>query len=348
MRVLVIGAGASVAEAIRLDIVDDFRPPVVSNFTSKLWKEFNPHPVLDMFLESMGYEVLDRDGRELFYELERDGKTDVEQFFAFAWRHRRKNWAPRQSSDPMDPSALPKDYIHGFAITSDAKNTVTFGAGKPLLSWENLIYHGIGNPLQFLLLQGFHVNGKGWKPLTVSQEVGAKLRPGDVVVSLNYDPLFEIGLNQAGLAFQYAVRDFSRGTVCVCKPHGTLNMAISEDGTKAAFGNPEHLAAPPPTGWRSFLGIIPPRFEKVYEEHPLANSIVSTLMDIEPSIVTYWGVGLTTSDVDLLDLYRAWTRKMDTVEVLNPDKTIAEKYRSALGVNVRHFSTHEPWLAQDD
>jgi hypothetical protein len=39
---------------------------------------------------------------------------------------------------------------------------------------------------------------------------------------------------------------------------------------------------------------------------------------------------------------------MDTVEVLNPDKTIAEKYRSALGVNVRHFSTHEPWLAQDD
>lgn len=345
MRILVIGAGASLAEASRLKVPKDLHPPLISNFASKLWKEFNPHPVLDLFLESMGHTVTDRDGRGLFLRLESDGKTDVEQFFAFAWRHRRKNWAPRKSSNPKDPDALPRDYIHGFTINTAGKNAISIGSGKPLLSWENLVYHGIGNPLQLLISEGFFVNGKGWKFLEVSQQVAARLSPGDVVVNLNYDPLFEIGLNQAHSAFRYAVNSLQKNTLSVCKPHGTLNMAVSEDCKRFAFGAPENLATPPPVGWRSFLGIIPPRFRKVYAEHPLSHTIVSMLKTLKPSTTTFWGVGLANSDVDMAGLYRSWTDNIDSVEVINPNKDIADKYRSTLGVDVRHFGTHDDWLA---
>jgi hypothetical protein len=254
MRVLVVGAGASLAEAIALQVPDEFRPPLISNFAKKFWKDFNPHPILDMFLESLGHQVADRDGRDLFYQLEKENRTDVEHFFAFAWRHRRKNWAPRWSGDPTNPDALPRDYIHGFVLTSAGKSAISIGADKPLLSWENLIYRGIGDPLQTLLIRGFFVNGSGWKPFAVSQRVATKLRPGDVVVSLNYDPIFEIALNQARLPFEYVTNTLRRGVISICKPHGTINMVVSEDGTRAAFGEPENLGSLPSKGWRSFLG----------------------------------------------------------------------------------------------
>jgi hypothetical protein len=32
------------------------------------------------------------------------------------------------------------------------------------------------------------------------------------------------------------------------------------------------------------------------------------------------------------------------VEALNPDNTIAQKYRAILGVDVQYFTSHESWL----
>lgn len=57
MRVLVIGAGASLAEAIGLHVPEKFQPPLMGNFANKFWRDFNPHTILDMFLESMGHQV---------------------------------------------------------------------------------------------------------------------------------------------------------------------------------------------------------------------------------------------------------------------------------------------------
>ena len=345
MRILVVGAGASLAEAIALQVPEEFRPPLISNFAKKFWREFNPHPILDMFLESMGYQASDRDGRDLFYRLEKENRTDVEHFFAFAWHHRQKNWAPRRSGDPTNPDALPRDYIHGFVATSAGKNAISTGAGKPLLSWENLIYHGMGDPLQTLLIRGFFVNGRGWKPFGVGQRVAAKLRPGDVVVSLNYDPIFEIALKQASRPFEYVTNALRDSVISMCKPHGTINMIVSEDGTKAAFGEPENLGGLPSKGWRSFLGMIPPRFNKTYEEHYYSRTVVSVLASLNPQMVTFWGVGMTSSDADLCGLYRSWSRNAMVVEALNPDSAIAQKYRAILGVDVEHFTSHEAWLA---
>ena len=114
MRILVVGAGASLAEAQEMGLPEEFHPPLISNFAKKLWRDFNPHPVLDLFLESLGHEVTNRDGRELFYQLESERQTDIEHFFEFAWRHRSKNWEPRPSIDPDKKFHFPRTISMDF------------------------------------------------------------------------------------------------------------------------------------------------------------------------------------------------------------------------------------------
>lgn len=110
MRCLVVGAGASVAEGLELGLPLERCPPLVSDFVAKLWGEFNPHPILDRFLASCGYEVPNRDARPLFRNLERNpvtrGKVNIERFFEFAWRHRNKSWKPDEAPDGVCPLTI--------------------------------------------------------------------------------------------------------------------------------------------------------------------------------------------------------------------------------------------------
>lgn len=331
-----VGAGASVAEGLALGLTFEQCPPLVSDFAAKLWGEFNPHPILDKFLRSHSYEVPDRDGRLLFYELERSAETrdtiNIERFFEFAWKHKDKDWSP----DIGPNGNLPKDYVEGFVITSGGTAAGSTNR-QPPSGWQNLLLHGIGSPLQLIIINGFYENGVGWRPLQVGQSVGRVLRPGDAVLNLNYDTLFELALQQAGIPFSYAPNLIRPEKVSICKPHGSLNLVVNEREDSFSFGQPEWLGVPAPRGTISFSGLLPPRYEKSYAQVPTAKMILAPLMDSHPDTISFWGVGFTSSDVDLIQLYRTWTRACSRVEIINPDEATARAAEKLLFREVHYY-----------
>ena len=212
MKHLIVGAGASLAEALALGNPPDVCPPLIRDFARKTWSNYTPHPLLEAYLRDLGHSDLGHDPRELFFELEESGDVDIERFMEFAWANRDRQWQ-------VDTTNLPPGYISGLRIESAGSgslSTVPDGADS---FWENLLYHGIGSPLSFLMSQCFFENGKGWRKLELSRSVGEQLAPGDLVLNLNYDTVFELALMQLGCQFVYSPNMPSENQLSVCKPH---------------------------------------------------------------------------------------------------------------------------------
>jgi hypothetical protein len=306
-RHLIVGAGASYAEAAAAGLPEHLRPPFISNFAQKMWSDYNPAILLSAYLTSHGERPLG-DPRELFLQLEKSRPVDfnVERFFEFAWQNR--------------------DEYPG--------------------EWENLLSHGILNPLVFMFSQGLWKNGIADAPLRLSPSVAAELKPGDVVLDLNYDTLFEIGAVQAGHKLAFIPNKPAANTLLVAKPHGSINMVVNAQRSSFAFGALDWPGSPQPAGGSAnFLGFIPPRQYKSYSEHPWAKMILDPIQDMKPRVVTFWGIGFTNSDVELMLLYETWCTTAEKIEVINPDSNIAESVRNHLGDDVSHFADADTWKA---
>jgi hypothetical protein len=329
MKHLVVGAGATLAEAIEQKAPRELWPPVIRDFARKTWADYAPSPMLDHYLKTKGlYEPRD-DLRELFYELEAAEKTDIERYMAFAWTHRDVELAVG--------APMPAGYISGLRIShGDA-------TPQPNGHWENLLYHGIGRPLADAQMNCFYEHGRGFRSLTTTQQVARRFGPGDFVLNLNYDTVFEIGLGQLGRAFAYAPNRAAPGDLIVCKPHGSLNMVSNDHGFM--FGDPTLVYFIPPPGFLSFSGLVPPRLGKHYAEHPIAEAILAGAAARRPKSLTFWGIGLTDSDTDLLDLYQGWASSAAVIEVINPAPEVACKARTLFTPPVVSFRSVEEWLA---
>ena len=189
----------------------------------------------------------------------------------------------------------------------------------------------------------FYENGIGFRPLTATQSVARRLGAGDFVLNLNYDTVFEVGLSQVGHTFTYAPNRAGPDDLIVCKPHGSLNLVSNAEGFM--FGEPDLVYFLPPPGFRSFSGLVPPRLNKHYAQHPIAEAILAGAASRRPDSLALWGVGITESDSDLLELYRGWAAGASVVEVINPDPSVAEKARRMFSCPVREFVQLEDWLA---
>ena len=116
MRVLVIGAGASIEEAKRANAPEEFWPPTIANFAKKMWDgpilQFSNYWLSD-YLTEQGIDP-GNDPTSVFTELAKDPESliNLERLFEYCWVSRGKKFEG---------------------------------------DWENLIYHGILNPLSFLL-----------------------------------------------------------------------------------------------------------------------------------------------------------------------------------------------------
>lgn len=329
MKHLVVGAGATLAEAIEQGVERTAWPPVIRDFARKTWADYSPSPMLDFYLETLGLLEPRSDLRELFYELEAAGKTDIEQFMEFVWNHRD---VALQVGSPLPPG-----YISGLRIG------VAGSDPGPDDYWDNLLYHGIGRPLADAQMNCFYENGIGFRPLTATQSVARRLGAGDFVLNLNYDTVFEVGLSQVGHTFTYAPNRAGPDDLIVCKPHGSLNLVSNAEGFM--FGEPDLVYFLPPPGFRSFSGLVPPRLNKHYAQHPIAEAILAGAASRRPDSLALWGVGITESDSDLLELYRGWAAGASVVEVINPDPSVAEKARRMFSCPVREFVQLEDWLA---
>ena len=160
--------------------------------------------------------------------------------------------------------------------------------------------------------------------LVAGQSVAGRLLPGDRVVNLNYDIALDLALQQSGRYFTYAP-EYRRGAVIVYKPHGSFNLYVDRSTGDAFFADPSavrgSVALRDSSGhvWSPASAIVPPRLAKTYEQHPTATRILSGLESFQPDIVTFWGVGLTLSDADLMDVYRSACAHAERVEYINPD-----------------------------
>lgn len=309
-RHLVIGAGASLAECKAANLPEEACLPVISSFARKLWSDYNPAVVLLAYLQESGIDVpAGADVRDIFFNLEltQPTKFNVELFFAYLWNKRER---------------FPGE-------------------------WENLAYHGILNPMVFMLSQGLwkHQGSIVDAPLKLSPKVAKKLNGGDLVLDLNYDTLFEIGAKQAGKKIIFLPNTPSPSDIRIAKPHGSFNLVVNLDKKTFTFGELDWPGTPQPAdGSCNYLGFVPPRLHKNFADHPVAHMIVEKIRDLKPKTLTFWGIGFTTSDADLTKLYRDWSATASTIEVINPDKTIAAKLEGAFGKAVIHYPDVEDWL----
>ena len=92
-----------------------------------------------------------------------------------------------------------------------------------------------------------------------------------------------------------------------------------------------------------FSCFVPPRLNKSYEQHQIAKTIINSVVSRRPNILTFWGVGLTSSDIDLLHLYKNWGQKCKSIEVINVDKGVACTVKKLLDTDVSYFTSVEEW-----
>ena len=172
MRLLVVGAGASYAEAEQVGLPEELRPLLMKNFAEKMWREYNPHYLLSAYLHEIGQDP-GTDARQSFIALEKSQPlVNVERFFEYAYNHR------------------------DFVVPGHEHF-------QPPSEYDNLLLHGILNPLVFLLVDGLFDQGVETAPLRLARAVASRLQPGDAVLNLNYDTIFELGAEQAGHELVY-------------------------------------------------------------------------------------------------------------------------------------------------
>lgn len=311
---LVVGAGATYAEAKQAGLPPELQPPLMTTFAQQLWREFNPHLLMSAFLATLGHDG-GNNAAAKFIELESDGVPgmNVERFFAFAYRNR-----------------------HLIAPGCEAYD--------PATEYENLLLHGILGPLTVLLILGLLKPGPQGDPdLPLTRQVAARLRPVDLVVNLNYDTVFELGAQQAGHQIAFLPNRPSSSELPIAKPHGSLNLFLSPSRDRFWFSQPQIVAGiQPADGSRNYLGFVPPRFEKQYDQHPIAEAILERVAPLIPTVVTFWGIGLTDSDHDLLAIFRRWARSA-AVEFINPSQADAARAARLLGVPVLQFPDVDAW-----
>lgn len=221
----------------------------------------------------------------------------------------------------------------------------TIGADQAF--WSAFIHDGIYLSLFARFSEQFGL-GTG-RPMVAGRRVASSVAPEDVVINLNYDVAFDLALKQAGRAICYAP-ETRPGTVMVLKPHGSFNLYVNVSNGNCFFEEPDRIVGsvgiPDPDGGVFFPqeGIVPPRLHKSYRQHPSAEIILATGRPFSPKTVTFWGVGLTDSDLDLLAVYREATAGAKRVEFVNPSAAAFRNAEQLLGVRIEQFESLDSWF----
>ena len=309
MKLLVVGAGASYAEGCAAGLPKERCPPLMKNFASTLWGDYNEHYLLSDFLREQGHEPR-QDARQTFIDLEAKPTKGInlERFFEFAYAHR---------------DFVPPGHEHF----------------SPATSYENLLLHGILRPLSDLLLFGFFASKSPSFP--VAEEVAAMLRPGDWVLNFNYDTIFECAARNAGHTLTFVPNSADPQSLLISKPHGSFNLFVGSKGF--SFREPLFAGTVQPPDARNFIGFLPPRLNKNFSQHPVAKRIVDATSFIAPERIIFWGVGFTESDADLVALLSQWCRQAEAVEFINPSEEDVTRAQDLLKTRGKRFENSQEW-----
>jgi len=322
-NLLIIGAGATYAEAQELGVTEEQSPPLIKNFISKLWKERFPLSLKKNGLLTEYISIIKqknsacyneaKDISDLFIRLEKEGSINIEKFFAFAWKRR---------------NLYPEEY-------------------------ENILYNGIFMALTDMIIlyiltnkdirekyKFIDIEPGSWPfpPLKLSNIIGNYLNDNDAVLNLNYDTFFEIGLKQIGKDFIYLpFHKPDKNKITIIKPHGSFNFFEEKGGNKAWVSPTLFNQSQPNNNSKNYLTFIPPMLGKNFEQHPLSRAIIEAIPFNYPLNLIFWGVGFTESDVNLINMYKKWANMSRKVSFINPDKKVSSNFKKNIGGNVFRY-----------
>jgi len=264
-RLLVVGAGAAVEECLQSGVDREHPLPVIRNFASRLF--FESAPLQRVIAEYLSAQRVGFD--DAIVQPLHEGES--------------RQLTPEQ----MENSPL-RVFQRLEAVDSAAHNVErlfefvwqTYGDDGEL--WESLAWDGVLTNLFGACITQFPGFGPAHSmhALLAGQATARCLVPGDRVINLNYDTLFDLALQQAGRFAIYAPEAPARGSIVVYKPHGSFNLYADRSTGDAFFADPSQMrgsvALQDSTGkvWSPAAAIIPPRLGKTYAQHPTAAKIL--------------------------------------------------------------------------
>lgn len=350
-RLLVVGAGAAIGECRRSGHHKndpDYDFPTIQDFGKKLFQLF-PLPEF----VTVGSSIEMRPNSQSMALLQGIASYLKAHNIAFDSKLLNLHGGEAISAEDMHKSPigvflqLEEQSIHQHNVERLCEYVWhTYGTNRAF--WDKFIYDGIYFKLFALFTEQFGL-GPG-VPMLAGKKVAERLNNGDMVLNLNYDIAFDLAIKQAGKTVRYAP-NFHPQSISVLKPHGSFNLYCNYDNGDFFFSEPDQISGsvsiPGPGGatFSPHSGILPPRLNKNFAEHPLASFILDSGRPFLPEILTFWGVGLTDSDTDLLDIYKEASRHAETIEFINPSRPALEKAKHSLEKNISYFPTLDEWLA---
>lgn len=330
-RLLIVGAGATIEECLQSgnysnDLEKSF--PVIGNFCKKLFQP-DSHVLLYATASYLEAHSIQFDSKMLNLK---EGDT---------WTGNDAISSPIGTFLRLE-SSMPE--AHNIERLCEYV-WQTFGNSKEI--WDEFIYSGIYFKLFAIFTEQFGM-GLG-VPMLAGNQVANLLEVGDKVINLNYDIAFDLALKQVHKPICYAP-DYRHDAISVLKPHGSMNFYVNLENGNCYFEEPElvsgSIGLPDPQGGYFFphSGFVPPRLNKNYKQHPAAEIILNTDRPFFPKIVSFWGIGLTDSDLDLLAVYREATLHAEKIEFINPSYEAWTKAQSLLKRDITHFSTFDSWI----
>ena len=333
-NLLVVGAGASYAECLELGLCEDQCLPTIKNFISKLWKTGYPinSENLILFLAANNFikdypELIEKkDPYEILSMLELADSTNVEKLFSFLWERDQK---------------YPTVMANGLTM------------------FESVLHHGIIRPLcEFILfniLDNKEIIDKHdffeilhnipFPKLSLASKMGNFLKANDFVMSLNYDTLFEISLDQINKKFNYVgFGACSSDKINIIKPHGSINFFINKKENKYWYSPTLFNTVLPSHNDSNYSSIMAPRLNKQFNQHHLSEIIINSIPFKYPVHLIFWGIGFTESDCDLNLLYKKWVKGSRKISFINPDAEVAYKFKRDIGGNVFQYKSVDDFL----
>ena len=348
-RLLVVGAGATIEECIRSgNLPNDPKSlfPSIKNFCAKFFQPMSS----SLFYATASYLIANEipfdkkflnmplDGEKLSHSMQilniKDGDKVTDEDLA------NGPIGTFVKMEKENPRIYNIERLCEFAWNS---------VGADNAFWRDFVYSGIYDKLQWLFYYQFG-SGLG-KPMLAGTKVANQLDNYDGVINLNYDIAFDLALKQAGKNICYAPH-FKENAIYVLKPHGSINLYMNYKTKKWFFAEPDKVAGSVSLDlgnegiFDPFESIIPPRLNKNYKLHPMAKAILHSIRTYKSNKLTFWGIGLTESDVDLLEIYREASSTAKVVEFINPDESACAKASSLLDREVKWFASLGEWLEQ--
>lgn len=352
-RMLVIGAGATIEECIRSGAMPnnpEWAFPTISNFCNRL---FDPLPTPHLTLTETEVKVTSTTTSGAL--LAATANYLLNQQISFDDRFLKPQDGDTYTTEDLTRNPvvifcdLEKQDPHLHNIETLCEFTWQLWGNKSEY-WNSFIHEGIYFKLStcFSMQFGF---GNNLKFMKAGNKVCSILNIEDIVLNLNYDIAFDLALQQSQKLFSYSP-ELLPNTISVLKPHGSFNLYTTHQRPVKdhIFLQPDRLktfgAIEKHKGKRlsPYGGIIPPRLNKNYEQHPLAKEILGVGRPLSPKIITFWGVGLTPSDIDLLTVYREASENAIAIEFINPNPDAHKKSEKLLDRQIKYFPTLHSWF----